>query len=274
MASVSYTSNVLCRPELYHFTAKQYAIAQNTYLNRLQFYISSNCREDFFDTLNDLYILLCENYYGLTDRRNMVVLDLVVLASKAFSAANTILPLSIVEEIWMIGGSLDSPPDWAHAVIVIRKLFESLFDALSKKNVHYDNVLVPKLQNFIENHVKEDLSLARLGKELGYNASYLSSTYKRLTGQSLTDYINGVRLDHAKALLHNASSSIKDISAECGFESQQYFNRIFKKKAGMTPNEYRGQFTNLISISPSRPSTAITDDMENFDIDFDFDRIV
>ena len=63
--------------------------------------------------------------------------------------------------------------------------------------------------------------------------------FRRELGVSVVDYVNSVKLRHACDQLANTSMSIVDIAVECGFNSSQYFSRIFKTFSGCTPQQYR-----------------------------------
>ena len=71
------------------------------------------------------------------------------------------------------------------------------------------------------------------------NASYLSSLFRREMGMTLTDYVNGRRIDTALKLLNTTDIQIQDIAYYVGIEDVNYFTRIFKKKIGVSPTEYK-----------------------------------
>lgn len=62
---------------------------------------------------------------------------------------------------------------------------------------------------------------------------------KTQIGQSLPDYINKIRVDHAKELLKNTTDTIGSIAGRVGYMSSNSFIRIFKKIEGITPGQYR-----------------------------------
>lgn len=72
-----------------------------------------------------------------------------------------------------------------------------------------------------------------------YSKSHICNTFKRYMHVSLTEYINKLRLNYAANLLKLTSSSLFDISQECGFSSLSYFNKLFKKHFGCPPAKYR-----------------------------------
>jgi two-component system response regulator YesN len=70
--------------------------------------------------------------------------------------------------------------------------------------------------------------------------SYLSKLFKQETGLTLTDYITEMRLRKAKYLLKNSPDlKIHEIGAEVGYGDPAYFNKLFKRVVGVTPNEYK-----------------------------------
>ena len=58
-------------------------------------------------------------------------------------------------------------------------------------------------------------------------------------GTSFVDYLNDYRLSMASRMLVSSDDNIIDIAAHCGYDNLSYFNRIFKKKYGITPSAYR-----------------------------------
>ena len=58
-------------------------------------------------------------------------------------------------------------------------------------------------------------------------------------GRPFTDYILELRISKAKDLLRNTNMDILDVSEAAGFENQSYFTKIFRKRTGLTPRQYR-----------------------------------
>ena len=96
--------------------------------------------------------------------------------------------------------------------------------------------------SFIEEHYREDISAADLSERFGLSASYISSLLKTALGVRYSDYVAGLRLNHAKELLATTHMTVKDITVECGWYSQSYFTKLFIEREGCTPVEYRKSF--------------------------------
>jgi AraC-like DNA-binding protein len=72
--------------------------------------------------------------------------------------------------------------------------------------------------------------------------SAFSRFFKLHTGRNLTEYIIDIRLGAASRMLVDTSQSISEISFKCGFNNLSNFNRIFKKKKGCSPTEFRDNY--------------------------------
>lgn len=104
------------------------------------------------------------------------------------------------------------------------------------------SLLVQKVITYIDSDLTADLSLNAISANLNVNASYLSTLFKRETGSTLTEYVNEKRIQHGILLLHSTSLQIQTIASYCGISDVNYFTKLFKKKVGKTPKEYRENF--------------------------------
>lgn len=98
---------------------------------------------------------------------------------------------------------------------------------------------VQKALLHIDGNLTDNLTLRSLAETLNVSPSYLSSLFRKETGYTLTDYISRRRVRHAMHLLKTTRLQIQTVAQHCGMMDVQYFSKIFKKVAGMTPKEYR-----------------------------------
>jgi len=99
--------------------------------------------------------------------------------------------------------------------------------------------LCENVRQFIRDHYSDpDLNISQTSLHFDMTPAYLSSVFKRETGQSLLDYIWTVRLDHVKEQL-GKGIPLSRIAAETGFRDSSALIRIFKKYTGLTPGQYR-----------------------------------
>ncbi|ANY65202.1 AraC family transcriptional regulator [Paenibacillus sp. BIHB 4019] len=94
---------------------------------------------------------------------------------------------------------------------------------------------------FLGSHSCEPFSARHLAAALNLNYSYLSATFKRVTGQSIIEAHTRLRLQHAVALMRSSSLNISDISDRLGYQNPFYFSRVFKKMYGESPSSYLKQ---------------------------------
>lgn len=108
---------------------------------------------------------------------------------------------------------------------------------IGKKN--FKNELVKKVDDCIRAHYQEEITLQYISNVLYLNSSYLSRTYKKLTGNTITEKISMYRVAKAKDLLSGSSLKIYEVAKAVGIQDAAYFTNVFMKYAGQSPTEYR-----------------------------------
>lgn len=101
--------------------------------------------------------------------------------------------------------------------------------------------IVKQAMAYIDGNLTSSLSLDQIAGAIPINPSYLSRTFKKETGQALTEYINLARIERAKELLSDADSLSYEVAEQAGFHDPAYFSAIFKKYTGMSPKEYKNR---------------------------------
>ena len=112
----------------------------------------------------------------------------------------------------------------------------------AKVENHSDSRRVLKVQEFVNNHYKEDIHLSSLADLVCMTEVSFSRFFKLRTGRNFTDYLIDIRLGYASRLLVDSTMSIAEICYDCGFNNLSNFNRIFKKKKNCTPKEFRDNY--------------------------------
>lgn len=100
-----------------------------------------------------------------------------------------------------------------------------------------------KILNYIDANINEQIDFALLAKNNGYSYDRFRHLFSERFGRSPYTYLISQRIEHAKRLLKNSSSSITDIAFDCGFNSSSQFTNIFKKYVGVTPKIYKNKAT-------------------------------
>ncbi|WMJ85787.1 PocR ligand-binding domain-containing protein [Anaerocolumna sp. MB42-C2] len=102
-----------------------------------------------------------------------------------------------------------------------------------------DKDLSSRIKKYLNRNYAAKITLEDLCKEFYCSKTTLTSAFKANYGISVVDYLTGIRIDQAKALLKNDSLSMKIIAQTCGFSDQNYFTKVFLKHCGVTPSGYR-----------------------------------
>lgn len=102
-----------------------------------------------------------------------------------------------------------------------------------------NNFTITKAMHYIHDHRINKINASTIADALGVSPSYLCSEFKKETGMSIVTYIQKEKMELAEKLLLYSEYSLSEISAYLSFSSQSYFQAVFKKRTGKTPNEFR-----------------------------------
>ena len=92
--------------------------------------------------------------------------------------------------------------------------------------------------SFIRTNFHRNINVADVAKHTGISERYLRSLFLKNLNLGPLDFLNQVRINKAMDFLRNTNMSIKEISFQCGFQSPQYFSRVFKQQTGFTPRKF------------------------------------
>jgi|GEM_PF-331947 len=99
--------------------------------------------------------------------------------------------------------------------------------------------VIEKVKSYIAENMDKELSLSSISRLVFMNPTYFSELFKKETGKNFVEYVTKCRLNAAKDLLKNSELKMSEISCKIGYESLNYFYKVFKKYEGITPKEYR-----------------------------------
>ena len=88
----------------------------------------------------------------------------------------------------------------------------------------------------------DNITVSGIAARFHYSPSYLTSVYRRAFGISVVEQIAEYRIDRARELLSSTASPVADIAREVGYDDPKYFMRVFKRRTGLTPRQYRAAF--------------------------------
>lgn len=114
------------------------------------------------------------------------------------------------------------------------KLHDGTF-GVSQEN----DALVDCILTFIEFNIEKQFTIEWLSREYSTNRTTLMAAFKRATGKTINEFVIDKRIDLSKRILAFTNISIEELAGKCGFSSQSYFTRAFKKKTGLSPMQFR-----------------------------------
>ena len=121
-------------------------------------------------------------------------------------------------------------------------LYETLTGLLDSTAAYSDarhaNIIHRCIQ-YIGTGYADHLTLESAARALFLSPDYLSRIFSKETGTSFNRYLNNVRITKAKELIRSSDLRLTDISQMVGYDDQSYFTKVFRRIAGMSPNEYR-----------------------------------
>ncbi|WP_123039576.1 response regulator [Cohnella candidum] len=120
---------------------------------------------------------------------------------------------------------------------------ERIRDDMDQETKHSRAALINEIRGFIEQNVFKDVSLQSISEHVYLHPVYVSKIYKLVTGENLSDYVQRVRMEKAEFLLKNSGVKIYEIAAQLGYQRPHSFHHAFKKAFGMTPQDYRDQYS-------------------------------
>lgn len=106
-----------------------------------------------------------------------------------------------------------------------------------------DHEWVSQVTQYIEKNYTEKLSLETLAEACHGSPYHLQRTYKKIMGMSPIEYIQHIRINHAKEYLIQTKRTVADIATDVGMSNTTYFITLFKQKTGQTPVQYRQSYS-------------------------------
>lgn len=161
-------------------------------------------------------------------------------------------PLQAIMKVYGLLDTLSSVKDGFYAVQQFLTILYELSrcenartlasSSYAKVTVEDDSRRILKVKNFISKNYMDELRLPELASLAGMSSSAFSRFFKLHTGRNISEYIIDLRLGYAARMLVDTAKSISEIGFDCGFNNLSNFNRIFKKKKGCSPSEFRESY--------------------------------
>lgn len=136
----------------------------------------------------------------------------------------------------------------AHSLLVSLKiLLDSLWENGEDKSSDAGSIMqqVEQIHKYIERSYHENITLTALAEQYHMDASYLSRTFSQKYGETIIAFLTRIRMEKAAELMKDQDKKLETISFLVGYDDYNYFSRVFRKKMGCSPREYRNKFVQL-----------------------------
>ena len=200
----------------------------------LQSYVLQNNKPAAQRVLNEILGYIYFDSEGSFDYIKIRITELVVILSRVAieggADVGEMLELSsnYVAEVQAFE-SFDYLDRWLSEVLT--RFTKSVFDYSHTK--HADRI--KHIMTYVRMNYMKKISLNDISDHMNLSVSYLSRIFKEEVGQSLSEYINNIRIKNAKLFLQDESVPLSEVAYLSGFEDQSYFSKVFKKFVHITP---------------------------------------
>lgn len=197
-------------------------------------------------------ILHSKKYYDIATTHDMFLLkpfldgELVVPVLDTYQKSIETACINMMQELkeqrdWY--WSCRSRSYFMEIIIALERMYGLIGYGKGVRNVDYASTVTNKRLRdailFIESHYMQKLSLTNISEEVGINHNSLTKLFKAECNTTVIEYVMDYRIKVAKKQLAFTDVPIKELAVRCGFQTVQHFGRVFKKKTGKTPANFR-----------------------------------
>lgn len=105
---------------------------------------------------------------------------------------------------------------------------------------HQRAMIIQQAKAYIDDHFGDpDLQMNYVAKKFNLSPNHFSTVFSQEIGESFRDYLNNLRVNHAKELLRTTNMKCAEVAYQSGYNDSHYFSTFFKKKTGFTPQQFR-----------------------------------
>lgn len=115
--------------------------------------------------------------------------------------------------------------------------------SFSDDPINYNSRRLEQAFAFMQANYNKEIMLSDVARVVNMAETSFSRFIKKRTGKTYVDSLNEIRLGHVSRLLIDTTQTVAEVSFKCGFSNLSYFNRIFRKKNGCTPREFRQNYS-------------------------------
>ncbi|MBC5997912.1 response regulator [Romboutsia ilealis] len=209
------------------------------YINKLKIYILNNSYKESVEMLKEYvdFLYKSNDEKVLVDDINNFINKLEEICKNQNIYIDPKINYKIVEMKKGNYNYLQKNELLSEFVNLVNNIFDSI---LIKDNT--SNNYVKDIKNYIKRNINKNITLEDAASYVNLSPHYLSKIFKKETGVNFISYLTDRRIEVAKDMLEDENMPISNIAIELCYSKSNYFSKVFKKKVGLTPSEYREQY--------------------------------
>ncbi|MGZ5436078.1 MAG: helix-turn-helix domain-containing protein [Pyrinomonadaceae bacterium] len=115
---------------------------------------------------------------------------------------------------------------------------------------------LPEVTTLLQARFQDNLTIRQLASEVGVHPVYLSRVFRQFKGESISDYVQNLRVQFTCQLLTDTGQTLSEIAIAAGFADQSHFTRVFRRLTGLTPGAFRNLLSQRRASSPTNVSVG------------------
>ena len=204
--------------------------------------LSNALRRRARDEIRNATVELLDNIIDRSRKDPLIVLPAFLEVLCVYEANCECVGLSAGADAWRYfqqrRRELEATASFEDAYGVFRRILQDM-TATDPDAERAKHAAVLKMQKYIEDNYRHDISLAELAAIVGLNKNYICDLFKNDTGVTIRQYLIAQRMERVKLLLQDSDCTIAEIAQSVGYSDDKYLSAQFKRRYGVAPGEYR-----------------------------------
>jgi len=138
-----------------------------------------------------------------------------------------------------------------HFTHELKRSYETLLLDEDQKSTHHDEEII-KVQEWLQDNFQVNIHIADVAKRFKMSVRSLNRRFKHASNSTPLQYLQELRIAHAKALLKQSNLVVAEVADKVGYQDASYFTGLFKKLNAVTPNEYRRLVRNKLFVAETQ----------------------
>ncbi|GJM12890.1 MAG: AraC family transcriptional regulator [Pseudohongiella sp.] len=130
----------------------------------------------------------------------------------------------------------------------LKRSYESLLLNEDQQRSHHDEEII-KVQEWLDQNYQRNVVISAVAKQFKLSVRSLNRRFKLATNSSPLQYLQTLRIEHAKELLKQSNLAVSEVADLVGYQDASYFTSMFKKLSAVTPIEYRSLVRNKLFLA-------------------------